>query len=382
MRTTAVAALLPLIASSGLAACEMQQGSTPTSKLPADPSTTVIGDHRAVAVEASIPDATLAEVRAMPVAMVHPEGSSPLVKGLEELAAADPARYSIRTARLPDRGWYAHGGGLGHYQAGSGNKSSARVDGFVKRIDNDHLDGAIKAAYVEDAAGDFPEGHNAEQVFTQYRATMDLNVTSAHLAGVFTEVLQAPRIITTGNASFYAGTFNYPIELPNVEVDHYSGTVAAPAGGHFGDDSVMSGNLSERDPRIAFGKYTETLAALEKEHPSVSFVYATAPLATKGNWQRNWYNWAVRSYCATNRKPLFDSAAILSHAPDGTLVQDDQRDRLAPDYVDQQAGGINQLGRERLARAWLYTLARLGGWAPTPAGETVATPANQSPEQK
>jgi hypothetical protein len=377
MRTTAVAALLPLITASGLAACEMHQSSTPSPKLPADPSASVLGDQRALAVEATIPDSELAAVRAMPVAMVHPEGTTPLVKGLEELAQADPARHAIRTARLPDRGWYGHGGGLGHYQAGSGSKSSARIDGFAKRIDNDHLDGAASVAYSELAAGDFPEGRNAEQVFTQYRATMDLNITSAHLAGVFTEVLQAPRIITTGNASFFAGVFNYPIELPNVEVDHYSGTVVAPAGGHFGDDSVISSNLSERDPRIAFGKYTETLAALEQAHPTMSFVYATVPLATKGNWQRNWYNAAVRSYCAQTRKPLFDSAAILSHAPDGSLVTDEQRDRLAPDYVDQQNGGINQLGRERLARVWWYTLARLHGWAPTPATDAPApTPAD------
>jgi hypothetical protein len=382
MRTTAIAALLPLLAASGLAGCEMGGASTSTvPSLPADPSASVLGDHRAVAMEASIPDTTLAAVRAMPVAMVHPEGATPLAKGLEELAQADPARHSYRVARLPDRSWYDHGGGLGHYQAGSGNKSSARIDGFVKRIDGDRLDGVAKAAYVEDAAGDFPEGHNAEQVFTQYRATMDLNVTSATLAGSFTEVLQAPRIITTGNASFYAGTFNYPIELPNVEVNHLSTTVCAPAGGHFGDDSVMVGQLSERDPRIAFGKYTETLAALEKAHPSMSFVYATVPLATKGNWQRNWYNQAVRAYCALNRKPLFDPAAILSHAPDGTLVMDDQRDRLAPDYIDAATGGINQVGRERLARAWWYTLARMNGWAPAPAADApaVPTPANQSP---
>ena len=58
---------------------------------------------------------------------------------------------------------------------------------------------------------------------------MDLTPATAS-AQLFTEILFAPRIITTGNATFYDGEVPYPIELPNVLIKELSTTVPVPDG--------------------------------------------------------------------------------------------------------------------------------------------------------
>ena len=50
-------------------------------------------------------------------------------------------------------------------------------------------------------------------------------------ATLFTELLFAPRIITTGTATFYAGDVPYPIELPNVLVEEAATELTVPDGG-------------------------------------------------------------------------------------------------------------------------------------------------------
>jgi type II secretory pathway component GspD/PulD (secretin) len=58
--------------------------------------------------------------------------------------------------------------------------------------------------------------------------TMEIRPASVLLQGVFTEILQAPRILTTGNASFFVGVFDYPLELPNVLVRTMRSSVMLP----------------------------------------------------------------------------------------------------------------------------------------------------------
>lgn len=58
--------------------------------------------------------------------------------------------------------------------------------------------------------------------------TMEIHPTSVQLVGVFTEILFAPRIVTTSNATFYGGEVPYPIELPNVLVRDMRSTVMIP----------------------------------------------------------------------------------------------------------------------------------------------------------
>ena len=58
--------------------------------------------------------------------------------------------------------------------------------------------------------------------------TMEIRPSSVELVGVFTEILFAPRIITTGNATFYGGEVPYPLELPNVLVRTMRSSVMIP----------------------------------------------------------------------------------------------------------------------------------------------------------
>jgi len=58
--------------------------------------------------------------------------------------------------------------------------------------------------------------------------TMEIRPSSVELVGVFDQVLVAPRIIVTGNATFFAGYVEYPIELPNVLVRTMRATVMLP----------------------------------------------------------------------------------------------------------------------------------------------------------
>jgi type II secretory pathway component GspD/PulD (secretin) len=58
--------------------------------------------------------------------------------------------------------------------------------------------------------------------------TMEVRPSSVILVGVFTEILSAPRILVTGNATFYAGTVDYPLELPNVLVRTMRASVMIP----------------------------------------------------------------------------------------------------------------------------------------------------------
>jgi type II secretory pathway component GspD/PulD (secretin) len=58
--------------------------------------------------------------------------------------------------------------------------------------------------------------------------TMEVRPSSVELVGVFTQILTAPRIIVTGNATFFAGFVEYPIELPNVLVRTMRASVMLP----------------------------------------------------------------------------------------------------------------------------------------------------------
>lgn len=65
--------------------------------------------------------------------------------------------------------------------------------------------------------------------------------------------------------------------------------------------------------------YLTTMASLEAEYPSVTFIYMTGHLdgeGPSGTLYAN--NNTIRSYCAANNKVLFDFADIESYDPDNT----------------------------------------------------------------
>ncbi|MHC4899867.1 MAG: glycoside hydrolase family 78 protein, partial [Planctomycetota bacterium] len=110
--------------------------------------------------------------------------------------------------------------------------------------------------------------------------------------------------------------------------------------------------------------YRDTMLAVEKAYPKVTFVWLTAALHALGaeGSKRAAFNAAVRDYCRTNNRPLFDLAAIESHDPDGNMARDDYgHETIYSGYTDDN-GHLASKGRERVASAMWWLFARIAGW--------------------
>jgi hypothetical protein len=124
--------------------------------------------------------------------------------------------------------------------------------------------------------------------------------------------------------------------------------------------------------------YRDTFLSLEAAYPKVTFVRVTAALnalGTEGN-KRAEFNKSLRDYCRSQRKVLFDLAAIESHDPDGHLARDDHgNETIYAGYTDDN-GHLSSVGRERMAKALWWLFARVAGWTvgPTALETTAATP--------
>ncbi len=102
-------------------------------------------------------------------------------------------------------------------------------------------------------------------------------------------------------------------------------------------------------PKKVFEAAKKAVEAVEKRFPKLTIVWWTCPLETGGNRSRNEYNRLVRSYCADNKKPLFDIADIES---------DGKGDAMREDYTED-GGHLDEDGRARAAKAFWWLLAGL-----------------------
>ncbi len=121
-------------------------------------------------------------------------------------------------------------------------------------------------------------------------------------------------------------------------------------------DSPSAGEAS-----ASFELVRGIMESLENDFPATRFVWWTMPIETIANAERQAYNNLVRDYCKTNGKWLLDIAAIESHDDSGNPVLQDAYELLAADYTDD-GGHLNEVGAERVARAWWSLLAGLSGW--------------------
>jgi hypothetical protein len=109
----------------------------------------------------------------------------------------------------------------------------------------------------------------------------------------------------------------------------------------------------------------EKLEALEIRHPEKQFVWWTMSLAQVGHENTTKFNEMIRDYAGQNGKVLVDLADIETYDPQGNPCFDiNQHPIICSDYTDEkQSGHLNQLGRERAAKAFWYLMARLTGWS-------------------
>jgi hypothetical protein len=112
--------------------------------------------------------------------------------------------------------------------------------------------------------------------------------------------------------------------------------------------------------------YRPIMAGLEAAYPGVIMIWWTCPLLNAaqghGNNHKATYNALVRNYCASYSKPLFDIAAIQSHRPDGSLVLDGSGYEAMDNSYTYDGGHLNATGRQRVAGAFWWLLARVAGW--------------------
>jgi hypothetical protein len=110
--------------------------------------------------------------------------------------------------------------------------------------------------------------------------------------------------------------------------------------------------------------YRPTMEALEQDYLGVRFAWWTFPLSSVtaggglGNDEKAVFNTAVRDYCAANGCVLFDIADIQSHDPSGSPVIDDNGYEAMWDGYTDDGGHLNVTGRQRVANAVWWLLAR------------------------
>lgn len=201
--------------------------------------------------------------------------------------------------------------------------------------------------------------------------------------------MNAPTITTTPDASRAGGYIEHA----------YIGENTKPLTKIEAFDAAIRGGVAERadvafmklcyvdidsstDVDVLFAQYRDTMAALERDYPDVTFLHLTAPLTTESGWKaqikrllgrsdatragnvaRQQYNDLIRQeYGDTGR--LFDLAALESTAPDGTRVTGTYEDAtyfaLAPEYAADW-GHLNALGSSRAAAELLELIARATG---------------------
>ncbi|MBA2482120.1 MAG: hypothetical protein H0V44_15780 [Planctomycetes bacterium] len=342
---------------------------------PAKPG--LFADHRIV--DAEIPLPVLDRARTVAVLYSHAPADKNLTKGLEELAAAEPQRYTLRTAYTPMRDWLRIAGGFAHFQVGGGTRPESRLADFERLMGNNRIGDLAAVAAVQYDTRDLPSGRQIESGYYEYSGIMEINVSSVSLAGVYVEQLSAYRTVGNGTTGVVDGPFPYPVELPNVNVRNVRTNVKVPMGisGENSGIAPVAATPWPRDPRVAWPTYRDGMEKLAAAHPTTRFVWTTIPLASAGNTQRSYFNAELRAYAHSTGKLVFDLADIASHDPAGTLQTDRDGQVLASMYAEPGvSGAMNATGRQRAARAWWWLMARIGGWEP-PAG-AVSTAADST----
>jgi hypothetical protein len=134
------------------------------------------------------------------------------------------------------------------------------------------------------------------------------------------------------------------------------------AGWHDGAVGVVMDKLCYIDQNANATAYVDSMSTLEAAYPHTVFVYTTMPLMTGSgseNILRNNYNTAVRTFCTTNHKLLFDIADIEAYDPSGvaqTFTSGGKIYQRLYDGYTSDGGHLSNAGQLRVAAGW-YAVA-------------------------
>jgi hypothetical protein len=134
-------------------------------------------------------------------------------------------------------------------------------------------------------------------------------------------------------------------------------------------DGIPGSEIAERffvtAPDKRFGN-VGNVQAVQKARPEVVVVWWTMALPRKSAPEMAEFNRRMRAYADAHDIVLFDLADIESHRPDGAPCVDNQGqslEALCQEYTNEKdAGHLNALGGQRVAKALWVLMARLAGW--------------------
>jgi hypothetical protein len=148
------------------------------------------------------------------------------------------------------------------------------------------------------------------------------------------------------------------------------------------DDKYAAGTL--------YSEYINPMAQLETDYPGIKFIYMTGHLDHSDDANNKAANQAIRNYCISNNKILYDFADIESYNPDNTFFQyagDDcsyysangtllgnwaiewqNSHTINVDWYDCSSAHSQALNANQKAYAAWWLWARLTGWVYSPTG--------------
>jgi hypothetical protein len=168
-----------------------------------------------------------------------------------------------------------------------------------------------------------------------------------------------------GDFSFGSNT------LPETKINGFDSAIRSGYGNHLGIglmkfcyvDFAGGGASSIYTGQYVWDLYRPMIEALQQDYPNVTFVWFTAAITTSGgNRERETFNTLLRQYVSENGGILFDLAAIESHDPQGRAIYDSSGYEAMYSSYSNDGGHLNATGRQRVASAWWWMMARLAGW--------------------
>jgi hypothetical protein len=169
------------------------------------------------------------------------------------------------------------------------------------------------------------------------------------------------------NGGFIAHEFIGENGKPLVKLEDFDRTMRGGMGRQV-DVALMNVDVdSSMDVDALFARCRDTMGALERDFPNVTFIHMTVPLRTEATWgadnvARERFNALIRGEYAGHH--LFDIAAIESTKPDGTRISGSYDNQgyfaLYDGYANGDGFGVhlNAVGSKIAATAFLDAIAQ------------------------